>query len=128
MSESMVDPPRVAWLDGLRGIAAIQVVLMHYASAFLPGIGLRDPHAVHFTWENAFIYTPLFLPFDGYSAVYIFFVLSGVALERFPITLKSIPSERDSLRIHLRRIGPAVCRCDPIDCRWFFPWPCAAVL
>jgi hypothetical protein len=50
------------------------------------------------------------------------------ALERFPITLKSIPSERDSLRIHLRRIGPAVCRCDPIDCRWFFPWPCAAVL
>jgi peptidoglycan/LPS O-acetylase OafA/YrhL len=80
MSDSTVDPPRMAWLDGLRGVAATQVVLLHYVSAFLPAIGLHDPKVVHYYWENAFINTPLFLPFDGYSAVYIFFILSGAAL------------------------------------------------
>jgi peptidoglycan/LPS O-acetylase OafA/YrhL len=29
---------RVAWLDGLRGIAAMQVVLLHYVSTFLPAV------------------------------------------------------------------------------------------
>jgi peptidoglycan/LPS O-acetylase OafA/YrhL len=72
--------PRIGWLDGLRGVAALQVVLLHYASAFLPAIGLLYRPFIHFNWELYFIGTPLFLPFDGYLAVNIFFVLSGVAL------------------------------------------------
>ena len=68
------------WLDGLRGLAALQVVLFHYASAFLPGIGLLDRRLVHYRWEQIFINTALFLPFDGFLAVCIFFVLSGAAL------------------------------------------------
>jgi peptidoglycan/LPS O-acetylase OafA/YrhL len=80
MTSSPGDGSRLAWLDGLRGLAASQVVLLHYASAFLPAIGLRERNIVRYGWETAFIRTPLFLPFDGYSAVYIFFILSGVAL------------------------------------------------
>jgi peptidoglycan/LPS O-acetylase OafA/YrhL len=73
-------PSRVAWLDGLRGLAAMQVVLLHYATAFLPAIGMYDLGRQHFPWELWVICTPLFLPFDGYSAVYLFFLMSGVAL------------------------------------------------
>ena len=80
MAHNAHNTPRVAWLDGLRGIAAVQVVLFHYASAFLPGIGLLNQQLVHYRWEHIFINTALFLPFDGFLAVCIFFVLSGVAL------------------------------------------------
>lgn len=71
---------RIAWLDGLRGVGALQVVLLHYAAAFLPAIGLVQPGMAHQVWEGWFINTPLFLPLDGYLAVCIFFLLSGVAL------------------------------------------------
>ncbi len=91
------DPSRVGWLDGLRGIAALQVLLLHYVTAFLPSIGLRDPRLMHFAWERAFINTPIFLPFDGYSAVYIFFLLSGVALTY-------------SFQAHPYSIGPGIAR------------------
>ena len=74
------DVRRVGWMDGLRGVAAVQVMLLHYATAFLPAIGMFEPSLAHYRWELGFIQTPLFYPFDGYSAVIVFFVLSGVAL------------------------------------------------
>jgi peptidoglycan/LPS O-acetylase OafA/YrhL len=80
MTESARETSRLGWLDGLRGIAAMQVVLLHYAYAFLPAIGFRDPHIIHYAWERAAIGTPLGLPFDGITAVYLFFIMSGVAL------------------------------------------------
>ena len=43
---------RVGWLDGMRGIAAVQVVLLHYATAFLPGLGLHDRAMMHHRWEQ----------------------------------------------------------------------------
>ena len=73
-------PIRVAWLDGLRGIAALQVVALHYVSAFLPGIALVDPGLTRFAWESWFRNTPLFILVDGYASVYVFFLISGVAL------------------------------------------------
>jgi peptidoglycan/LPS O-acetylase OafA/YrhL len=80
MAETTRDTPRVAWLDGLRGIAAMQVVLLHYACVFLPAIGFHGPALAHFGWESVFISTPLGFLFDGTSAVYLFFIMSGVAL------------------------------------------------
>jgi peptidoglycan/LPS O-acetylase OafA/YrhL len=121
VSGTPTDPPRMAWLDGLRGVAATQVVLLHYASAFLPAIGLRDAKVVHFHWENAFIYTPLFLPFDGYSAVYIFFVLSGVALTySFADTPYALPSSviRRIIRLGLPMMGGIL-----LGVGWFSLWP-----
>ena len=71
---------RVGWMDGLRGVAAVQVVLLHYASAFMPSIGLFNPKLIKYGWSILFINTPLSYLFDGYSAVSLFFILSGVAL------------------------------------------------
>jgi peptidoglycan/LPS O-acetylase OafA/YrhL len=58
---------RVQYLEGLRGIAAVQVVLLHFVTAFLPD-----------TAEHAA--PPLRVLWDGHTAVYIFFLISGAVL------------------------------------------------
>ena len=77
---------RVAFLDGLRGLAALQVVFLHYVSAFLPvlamaGLGPADLLASH-GWQAAIARSPAVFLINGYSAVYIFFLLSGYVLRR----------------------------------------------
>jgi peptidoglycan/LPS O-acetylase OafA/YrhL len=71
---------RIAWLDGLRGIAAIQVVFLHYTTAFLPGLGGLDPSLMTHGWEMLILSTPLYFVINGYGSVYLFFLMSGVAL------------------------------------------------
>ena len=71
---------RVAYLDGLRGLAAVQVVILHYVIAFAPAIGNVDATTAHPAWQNIFIHSPLFFPADGYLAVAIFFLISGTVL------------------------------------------------
>ena len=62
-----MQPGKVQYLEGLRGIAAMQVVLLHFVSGFLPE---RAQHA----WP------PLRVLFDGHTAVYVFFLISGAVL------------------------------------------------
>ncbi len=71
---------RLAFLDGLRGLAAVQVVLLHYCAAFLPGLGTQDVALIHYGWENAWLQAPLFFLLDGTFAVYVFFAISGTVL------------------------------------------------
>lgn len=66
-------------MESIRGLAAVQVVLLHFFSAFLPDLvfapstqGLAS--VIHLS--------PLCFLYDGYSAVYLFFVLSGYVLTR----------------------------------------------
>jgi peptidoglycan/LPS O-acetylase OafA/YrhL len=54
-------------LEGLRGVAAMQVVLLHFVTAFLPDAA---DHAA----------PPLRILFDGHTAVYVFFLISGMVL------------------------------------------------
>lgn len=68
-----------AFLDGLRGLAAIQVVLLHYLSSFLPTLASAGG-PVHFAWETRLSTRPLAYLWDGYSAVYLFFAMSGFVL------------------------------------------------
>jgi peptidoglycan/LPS O-acetylase OafA/YrhL len=74
------DVRRIGWLDGLRGFAAMQVVMLHYACVFLPALGFANPRFIHFAWERPLIGTPLTFLFDGTTAVHLFFIMSGVVL------------------------------------------------
>ncbi|CAN7711148.1 acyltransferase family protein [Pseudoduganella sp. LjRoot289] len=70
---------RFPFIEGLRGVAACQVLLLHYCAAFLPVLA-RVPGSAHFEAEAALSRSPLFALFDGYSSVYLFFVMSGFVL------------------------------------------------
>lgn len=58
---------KVQYIEGLRGLAAMQVVAMHFVSAFLP-------EAERSAWP------PIKILFDGHTAVYLFFLISGAVL------------------------------------------------
>lgn len=70
-------PPRIFALDGLRGVAALIVVLWH---AFM----IAEPHLLASESGAAvrsfFLTTPAFLTLAGEEAVLVFFVLSGFAV------------------------------------------------
>ena len=58
---------KVQYLEGLRGIAAMQVVLLHFVTGFMP-------YSAKHAWP------PLRILFDGHTAVYVFFLISGAVL------------------------------------------------
>jgi peptidoglycan/LPS O-acetylase OafA/YrhL len=58
---------KVLYLEGLRGLAAMQVVLLHFVTGFMPD-------AAEHAWP------PLRVLFDGHTAVYVFFLISGSVL------------------------------------------------
>lgn len=73
-------PGRLKALDGLRGLAAVVVVVHHsalispaLAAAYRGGPGARG-------WAAVLSYSPLHLPWAGAEAVVLFFVLSGLVL------------------------------------------------
>jgi len=63
---------RLAQMDGLRGLAALVVVIFHFMSAFLPQL-IPDQTDKPGIWAD----TPLGILFNGPFAVSVFFVLSG---------------------------------------------------
>jgi peptidoglycan/LPS O-acetylase OafA/YrhL len=62
-------------LDGLRGLAALTVVVFHFFSAYVPGL-LADQTDTPW-WGSD---TPLAILFNGDFAVCVFFVLSGFVI------------------------------------------------
>ena len=71
------DAQRVNHLDGLRGIAAVTVVVFHYLSAFVPA--LTPDQTANPYWLSD---TPLAVLFNGPFAVVVFFVLSGFVVSK----------------------------------------------
>jgi peptidoglycan/LPS O-acetylase OafA/YrhL len=71
---------RIAYLESIRGLAALQVLLLHFFAAFAPE--LVFPVATGSGVAAAIHLSPFFFLYDGYSAVYIFFALSGYVLTR----------------------------------------------
>lgn len=66
-------------LNGLRGLAALVVVVHHFAYVFLV-FSTRGTGPMHFSFENVVYSTPLQLLVAGNYAVCIFFILSGFVL------------------------------------------------
>lgn len=79
---------RVTALDGLRGIAALVVVLGH-CMLVAPGLYLPPPDLTPGQWQWWALYSPAHLAWGGTEAVYIFFVLSGFVLT-LPIVRRGI--------------------------------------
>jgi peptidoglycan/LPS O-acetylase OafA/YrhL len=71
---------RIAYLESVRGLATMQVLLLHLFSAFAPNLVFALPAGAPLA--GIIHLSPLFFLYDGYSAVYIFFVLSGYVLTR----------------------------------------------
>jgi peptidoglycan/LPS O-acetylase OafA/YrhL len=71
---------RIFYLESIRGLAALQVLLLHFLAAFAPNLVFALPAAASIA---GYIHlSPLYFLYDGYSAVYIFFALSGYVLTR----------------------------------------------
>jgi peptidoglycan/LPS O-acetylase OafA/YrhL len=68
---------RLGHLESIRGLASLQVLLLHVFSGLFPAIVFKGGGPA---WGEAIRGSPLFYLYDGNSAVYIFFVLSGVVL------------------------------------------------
>lgn len=97
---------RIAYLEALRGIGAMQVVLLHFISAFAPGLMERSLEVM--TGARAVHLSPLFLVYDGYSAVFLFFVLSGYVLT--PSFHRQLDRPASALVARIARLGvPALC-------------------
>jgi peptidoglycan/LPS O-acetylase OafA/YrhL len=71
---------RIAYLESIRGLAALQVLLLHLLAAFAPEFVFSRPAGAPIV--DAIHLSPLYFLYDGYSAVYIFFALSGYVLTR----------------------------------------------
>jgi peptidoglycan/LPS O-acetylase OafA/YrhL len=72
--------PRIAYLESIRGLAALQVLLLHFLLAFAPDLVFTPPAGA--IVARTIHLSPLYFLYDGYSAVYIFFTLSGYVLTR----------------------------------------------
>ncbi|WP_345811047.1 acyltransferase [Paraburkholderia sp. PREW-6R] len=67
-------------LEGLRGVAAVMVILSHLTLAFWPNTQVNIIHTPHGAWQDWVFNSPLTVLFSGNFAVCIFFVMSGYVL------------------------------------------------
>ena len=71
---------RSSSLDGVKGLAALTVVVLHFVSTF------HDTQFAQYAWVDRALgvlaYTPISALWAGSSAVALFFILSGYALHR----------------------------------------------
>jgi len=71
---------RIVYLESIRGLAALQVLLLHFLAAFAPNLVYALPAGAPIA--GAIHLSPFYFLYDGYAAVYIFFALSGYVLTR----------------------------------------------
>ncbi|MEC0370708.1 acyltransferase family protein [Paenibacillus chibensis] len=99
---------KIAYLDGLRGLAACVVVVSHFCQVFAPSVFEGKPEIAHFPFEGLAARTPLNLMFNGNFSVCVFFVLSGYVLSwRYFLTKDKMHIYASALRRFFRLALPA---------------------
>jgi peptidoglycan/LPS O-acetylase OafA/YrhL len=93
---------RLDHLDGLRGVAAVSVVVFHAMSAFTPWLVPEQEDAA----TAAIAYSPLAVLWNGTFAVSVFFVLSGFVVTNATLR-KADPVWIDIVIRYLRLAVPA---------------------
>lgn len=104
--------PRVRALDGIRGLAAVVVVVHH---TFLVSPLLANPYQNPYDVRPGTIawwatYTPLHLFWDGTEAVFVFFVLSGFVLS-LPLARTGIVRLANGRPTTSVVLSGSMCRC-----------------
>ena len=105
-------PQRLASLDGLRGLAAL-LVLVHHEAMTVPTLAASyyesatQPARGSIAWWLSF--TPLHLAWAGTEAVFLFFVLSGVVLVLPVLRSRGFDWIGYYPRRLVRIYGPVVC-------------------
>jgi peptidoglycan/LPS O-acetylase OafA/YrhL len=100
---------RLLALEGLRGVAAIVVVIFHVCMAFLPAMMTADWSAQHYGFEDNVYNSPFVVFISGIFGVAIFFVLSGFVLSiRFFQTDDSSVIKKLAAKRYLRLMIPAL--------------------
>lgn len=104
---------KLFYLDGIRGLAALAVVISHYIQVFYPAALNGSNQQAHFKWDIWYGHSPINLFYNGQFAVCLFFVLSGYVLsvKMFEKDLDSETFQRllqsSALRRYIRLAVPA---------------------
>jgi peptidoglycan/LPS O-acetylase OafA/YrhL len=98
---------RSTYLDVIRGLACLQVLMLHLAEGFFPAFAtdkIKDHNLGGLIHSS-----PLYLIYDGYTGVFIFFLLSGYVLT--PSFSKDYQPHRQLLARFGRLLIPAFAAC-----------------
>lgn len=102
---------KIAYIEGLRGCAALSVVFAHYFVGFYPSMytGNAAETNTHSQIELFFAKSPLNFLYNGHFAVCIFFVLSAYVLSyRFFRTKELSIVSRSAIRRYIRLEIPII--------------------
>lgn len=100
---------KIVYLDGLRGLAALIVVVSHFFQVFAPSVFEGRKEIEHFAFEGIAARTPFNLLFNGNFSVCLFFVLSGYVLSyRFFQTGDRLVIYSSAIRRYFRLAVPAL--------------------
>ncbi len=99
---------KVEYLDSLRGIAALIVIIFHFAADFYPALLTMSTIDIHTTLLEALVrQTPLNVIYNGNFAVCMFFVLSGYVLtHKYFQSKDNMVIVSSAVRRYFRLLGP----------------------